>query len=63
MKSLHEEGFLDLNDPEVGELVSEMELKGFPYLSSYGLDYCKQYILNDTVKVTMCSLKLLSNAS
>ncbi|KAI0423662.1 hypothetical protein F5Y09DRAFT_348580 [Xylaria sp. FL1042] len=49
-KSLYEEGFLDLNDPEVGKLVSEMEQRGFPYLSPYGLDYCKQYALNDTVK-------------
>jgi len=56
LKSLREEGFLDLNDPEAGELVSEMEQKGFPYLSPYGLDYCRQHILNDTVKATRCSI-------
>ncbi|KAF2177368.1 hypothetical protein K469DRAFT_720701 [Zopfia rhizophila CBS 207.26] len=62
MKSLYEEGFVDLNDPEVGELVSEMEKKSFPYLSPYGLDYCKQYVLNDT-RIRSIIESLLSKCS
>ncbi len=36
-KALSEEGFVDLNDLEVGDLVSDMEQRGFPQLSSYVL--------------------------
>ncbi len=60
MKSLCEEGFIDLDDLEVGELVSNMEQRGFLYLSFYGLDYCKQYVLDDTVRATR-DVCLLSN--
>ncbi len=50
VKSINEDGFVDLEDMLVGELVSEMEQKGFAFLSMYGLDYCKNNILGDTVK-------------
>lgn len=56
LKSLREEGFIDLNDSDVGELVLEMEQRGFPYLSPYGLDYCNRYVLKDAVRVTRFSL-------
>jgi hypothetical protein len=45
--SLCEEGYVDLNDSRVGELVSQMEQRDFPYFSRYGLDYCKRHILDD----------------
>ncbi|KAF2744343.1 hypothetical protein M011DRAFT_470480 [Sporormia fimetaria CBS 119925] len=48
VKSINEDGFVDLEDISVGELVSEMEQKGFAFLSMYGLDYCKNNILRDT---------------
>ncbi|PSN58808.1 hypothetical protein BS50DRAFT_580453 [Corynespora cassiicola Philippines] len=35
MKTLYEEGFLDLDDPKVGELVLEVEQRGFPYVSDF----------------------------
>ena len=51
-KSLREEGFLDLDDSGVGNIVLEMEKRNFQYLSLYGLDYCKQYVLGETVSIT-----------
>ena len=48
-KSLRDEGFFDLNNPSVGEHISEMEQRAFPYFSEYGLDFCKQYVLDDAV--------------
>ena len=51
-KSLYEEMFLELNYAEVGELVSQIEQIGFPYLSLYGLDYCKEYVIGNRVRVT-----------
>ncbi|CAI6336980.1 unnamed protein product [Periconia digitata] len=48
VKSINEDGFVDLEDMSVGELVSEMEEKGFTFLSMYGLDYCNNHILSDT---------------
>ncbi|KEZ39454.1 Uncharacterized protein SAPIO_CDS9313 [Scedosporium apiospermum] len=47
LRTLREEGFLILNDSQVGDLVSEMEDRGFPFLTSYGLHYCKQHILDN----------------
>lgn len=50
VKSITEEGFVDLEDPSVGELVLEMEQMRFALLSPYGLDYCKKNILGETVE-------------
>ena len=51
-RSLHEEGFLDLDDSGVGDLVLEMEKRNFQYLSAFGLDYCEQYVLGEPVSIT-----------
>lgn len=56
LKSLREDGFVDLYDSDLGELVFEMEQRGFPYLSPYGLDYCDRYVLKDAVTITIFSL-------
>ncbi|KAF9730011.1 hypothetical protein PMIN06_012490 [Paraphaeosphaeria minitans] len=48
LESVLEEGFFDFNTPEVGELVSEMERERFQFLSPYGLDYCKEHVLENT---------------
>lgn len=48
-KSLTEEGFVDLHDLLVGKHVSEMEQKGFAFLSPYGLEYCDQHVLSNPV--------------
>ncbi|KZL67538.1 hypothetical protein CT0861_00342 [Colletotrichum tofieldiae] len=45
--SLHKEGFVDLHDSTVGRHVSEIEQKGFQYLSPHGLDFCQQRVLED----------------
>ena len=44
IKSLYEDGYLILNDIEVGKYIQEMEQKGFQHLSLLspcGLEYCK----------------------
>ena len=45
-KSLLEEGFFDFNDSLVGERVLDMEERDFPYHTEYGLDFCKQFVLD-----------------
>jgi hypothetical protein len=58
-KSLQEDGFLDLNESEVGNLVLGMEQKGFQHLSllsPYGLDYYKQYVVDHLVTNEMLSM-------
>jgi hypothetical protein len=50
-KSLLEEGFCDLRDCLVGGRVSEMETKGFPYLTEYGLEFCKQFAFDEVSKM------------
>lgn len=46
-RSLLEEGFFDLNDSTVGDRVLEMEMRGFPYLTEYGMDFCKQFAFDE----------------
>jgi hypothetical protein len=46
-RSLLEEGFFDLNDSTVGDRVLEMERRGFPYLTEYGMDFCKQFAFDE----------------
>ncbi|PVH69048.1 hypothetical protein DL98DRAFT_506210 [Cadophora sp. DSE1049] len=48
-KSLSEEGFFALEDSVVGEGILEMEKRGFEYFSEYGLDFCKQHVLNERI--------------
>lgn len=60
LKTLRKEGFLVLNDSEVGELVSEMERRRFPFLSAFGLRYCKRHVFDNEVKMTSLTLWYLS---
>lgn len=46
-ESLFEDGFFYARDAALGEDISEMQRRGFPYYSSYGLDFCQQYVLNE----------------
>ena len=48
-KSLFDDGFIDLHDSGVGEHISELERKGFPYFTEYGLDFCKTEVLDNQV--------------
>jgi hypothetical protein len=50
-EALFKEGFLDWKDSAVGDGIQEMEKRGFEFFSEYGLDFCKQYVLN-TVSIT-----------
>lgn len=59
LKILHEEGFLVLNDSTAGELVSELEQRGFPYLSPYGLHYCEQNVLKHRVSLFFLSMEII----
>lgn len=47
---LLDEGFVDLEDATVGDIVLEMERRDFPYLTPFGLKYCKEHILEDEVR-------------
>jgi hypothetical protein len=58
-KSLSEEGFFALEDSVVGEGILEMEKRGFEYFSEYGLDFCKQHVLNEVSRTNI--LWYLSN--
>ncbi|EED23191.1 hypothetical protein TSTA_066400 [Talaromyces stipitatus ATCC 10500] len=49
-KSLLEKGYFDLNDSTVGDRVLEMEKQGFPYLTEYGMDFCKQFAFDERVR-------------
>ncbi|KAK7177949.1 hypothetical protein PSPO01_15998 [Paraphaeosphaeria sporulosa] len=62
VKSISEDGFVDLEDLSAGELVSEMEQKVFALLSLYGLDYCKNNILGNT-RIKSILESLLSRCS
>jgi len=45
--SLDEEGFLRLDDSELGKDISEMERRGFPFWTADGLDFCRKHVLAD----------------
>ncbi|CAG9949751.1 unnamed protein product [Clonostachys rosea f. rosea IK726] len=47
MDTLYNEGFLALEDPSVGEAVSELERNGFPFWSEEGLDFVARHIINE----------------
>ncbi|KAF4434347.1 hypothetical protein F53441_13691 [Fusarium austroafricanum] len=44
---LDEIGFSDLEDSAMGEYVWQMEHRGFPFVSEYGLDFCKERVLDN----------------
>ncbi|KAJ5111751.1 hypothetical protein NUU61_001381 [Penicillium alfredii] len=50
MRSLLEKGFFDLNDSTVGDRVLDMEKQGFPYLTEYGMDFCKQFAFDERIR-------------
>lgn len=43
---LLKEGFFFAEDPALGDDISEMERRRFPYYSEYGLEFCSQHVLN-----------------
>lgn len=64
-RTLLEEGFFDLNDSTVGDRVLEMERRGFPYLTEYGMDFCKQFAfdeVSDMRYLNGCRLILFSES-
>ncbi|KAG8411541.1 hypothetical protein J3458_015598 [Metarhizium acridum] len=40
------EGFFLAEDSALGDDISEMERRRFPYYSEYGLEFCSQHVLN-----------------
>lgn len=40
--ALREKGFYSWEDGATGERVAEMEIRGFPYLTECGLDFCAE---------------------
>ncbi|KAK3328704.1 hypothetical protein B0T19DRAFT_357440 [Cercophora scortea] len=49
-RSLLEKGFFVLDDSLAGERISEMEERGFPYFTEYGLDFCKQFAFDERIR-------------
>lgn len=49
---LDRNGFVDLEDGAMGDYVQQMERKGFPLVSDYGLAFCKERVLEDEVSVS-----------
>lgn len=47
--SLREEGYVNLHDSGAGAYVSEIQQRGFQYLSPHGLESCQQRVLEDVV--------------
>ncbi|CZS92365.1 uncharacterized protein RAG0_02776 [Rhynchosporium agropyri] len=47
-KSILDDGFLALHDSVVGGHVLDIQQKDFPFLSEYGLEFCKINFLDDT---------------
>ena len=62
-RQLDENGFFDLEDSAIGESVSQMEQKGFPFISEDGLDSCNRRVLNDEVRTNETLSWHLSNTS
>ena len=48
---LSEKGFLELDDLTVGDRISEMEKRGFPYLTEYGMDFCKRFAFDKVSEI------------
>ncbi|RTE71387.1 hypothetical protein BHE90_014214 [Fusarium euwallaceae] len=46
-RRLGEDGFFDLDNSAMGEYVRQIEHRGFPFVSEYGLDFCKERVLDD----------------
>jgi len=49
-RSLLEQGFADMCDPEVGEHVWAFEQREFPFCTEVGMDFLMQHILCNPVK-------------
>jgi hypothetical protein len=45
------EGFFDLKDLAVRASILEIEKRGFEYFPEYGLDFYKQYVLNEVSRI------------
>ncbi|AEO57119.1 hypothetical protein MYCTH_2056329 [Thermothelomyces thermophilus ATCC 42464] len=49
-KALLEHGFFALDDSLVGDRIWEMEERGFPYFTEYGLDFCRQFAFDQRIR-------------
>jgi hypothetical protein len=69
-RALLDDGFVDLEDATVGNVVLEMERRNFPYLTPFGLKYYKQHILENEVRappvllcITLLMFAMISSVS
>jgi hypothetical protein len=46
-RRLDEDGFVHLDDPSIGDRVSILEQKSFPFVSKDGLEFCRERVLDD----------------
>lgn len=47
VKYLDDDGFVILQDTTIGEQIGELERRGFPFTSDYGLDFLAKHILGN----------------
>lgn len=48
-RSLEEDGLFELEAPAIGEAIAEMHGKRHPFFTEYGLQFCRQFVLEDPV--------------
>lgn len=48
-RSLEEDGLFELEAPAIGEAMAEMQEKRYPFFTEYGLQFCRQFVLEDPV--------------
>lgn len=42
-----EEGLYVLDEPRIGDRILELERRGFPYFTHFGLEFCQQFALDE----------------
>ena len=47
---LYRDGFFELDDSSIGDNISELQRRGFPFHSEWALDWTKSHILDDLVR-------------
>ncbi|KAI0147289.1 hypothetical protein GGR57DRAFT_505751 [Xylariaceae sp. FL1272] len=52
---LGDNGFVNLQDPVAGERMHDMEVRGYPFVSVYGLEFLKYVVLHPRIRCILAS--------
>ncbi|KAK0627095.1 hypothetical protein B0T14DRAFT_424150 [Immersiella caudata] len=55
-RRLDEDGFVHLDDPSIGDRVSNLEQKGFPFISKDGLEFCRRVLDDERIRAVVESI-------